>query len=77
MSRAIAASSRVRSGGPSLLGIADRALTAVRAAWQIRRERHQLARLDEFALKDIGLSRADACGEADRPLWDVPVDRLR
>jgi uncharacterized protein YjiS (DUF1127 family) len=29
-----------------------------------------LARLDERSLKDIGLSRADAERESDRPFWD-------
>lgn len=77
MSRAITASSRVRSGGPSLFGIAGRALTAVQVAWQVRRERNQLAALNDSALKDLGLSRADVDGEADRPLWDIPTDRLR
>lgn len=37
-----------------------------------RRQRQQLARLDDALLRDIGLTRAEALGEAERPLWDVP-----
>ena len=50
------------------------------AAWrQLRRwqqlaeQRRQLAQLDERALQDIGLSRADALRECDRPFWDDPL----
>mgnify|MGYP006155648127 FL=1 len=39
---------------------------------QLARERGQLARLDDAALKDLGLSRADALQEAERPFWDDP-----
>lgn len=39
------------------------------------RERRQLMALDERALKDIGLNRADAHGEWSRPFWDIPQDR--
>ncbi len=41
----------------------------------LRRQRRQLASLDEAALKDIGLSRADAFREAQRPFWDLPENR--
>ncbi len=43
--------------------------------WQLaglRRQRRMLVRLDDHALRDIGLSRADAQDEAARPIWDVP-----
>mgnify|MGYP006180966905 FL=1 len=40
---------------------------------QLARERAQLARLDGAALKDLGLSRADALQEAERPFWDDPL----
>ncbi|MGG2397884.1 DUF1127 domain-containing protein [Pseudomonas sp. SH1-B] len=40
---------------------------------QLARERRQLARLDGAALKDLGLSRADALQEAERPFWDDPL----
>lgn len=46
-------------------------LLAAETMWQVARERRQLRRLDEHALKDIGISRADAEREASRPFWDV------
>ncbi|MBN3561726.1 DUF1127 domain-containing protein [Aliamphritea spongicola] len=33
------------------------------------RSRRQLAQLDTAMLKDVGLSRADALAEADKPFW--------
>lgn len=36
------------------------------------RQRRALARLDDNALFDLGISRQDAAAEAKRPLWDVP-----
>ncbi|WP_271270761.1 DUF1127 domain-containing protein [Aliamphritea hakodatensis] len=33
------------------------------------RSRRQLAGLDAVMLKDLGLSRADALAEADKPFW--------
>ncbi|NUB46055.1 DUF1127 domain-containing protein [Fertoebacter nigrum] len=38
-----------------------------------RRQRAHLGRLDDHALADIGLTRADALAEAARPVWDVPA----
>jgi len=37
----------------------------------VARERRQLARLDDRALKDFGVSRADAERESARGFWDV------
>ena len=61
-----------------LLNLAIAAITRVSAAvmaaqdWQERaRQRHQLRGLSDAALKDFGASRADACGEADKPFWRV------
>ena len=36
------------------------------------RQRRHLARLDDAALTDIGLTRAEAHAEAQKPIWDVP-----
>ena len=33
------------------------------------RERRQLLELSDHMLRDIGISRADAIGEAERPFW--------
>jgi uncharacterized protein YjiS (DUF1127 family) len=40
-------------------------------------QRRQLARLDDAALADIGLSRAAALTEAARPAWDLPATLRR
>ena len=52
----------------------------VRAAWhrlerwqQLARQRRQLATLNDEALKDLGLSRADVLQESERPFWDDPL----
>ena len=37
---------------------------------ELARQRQALAALDDHMLKDIGLSRADARCEAERPFWD-------
>ncbi|WGW02202.1 DUF1127 domain-containing protein [Tropicibacter oceani] len=41
--------------------------------WQaVARQRRALARLDDAALRDVGLSREEARQEAARPFWDAP-----
>ncbi|WP_447592295.1 DUF1127 domain-containing protein [Aquipseudomonas campi] len=44
----------------------------LRRWWQLAEQRRRLAALDERALKDIGLSRADVEQESRRPFWDDP-----
>jgi uncharacterized protein YjiS (DUF1127 family) len=46
------------------------AIGALKRWLELHAERRALARLDERALKDIGLSRVDALRESDRPFWD-------
>jgi len=36
---------------------------------ELSRQRKQLAQLPDYLLKDIGISRADALKEADKPFW--------
>lgn len=36
---------------------------------ELARSRHQLAQLDERLLRDIGVDRATARFEADKPFW--------
>ncbi len=36
-------------------------------------QRKSLAKLDDRALCDLGLTRQEALHEATRPVWDVPV----
>jgi len=44
---------------------------------EISRERRQLRRLSEHLAKDIGISRAEAEREADRPFWDYDQETKR
>lgn len=37
--------------------------------YEIRRQRRALLALDEAMLKDIGISRADALQEGNKPFW--------
>ena len=41
------------------------------AAWRDAEARRQLAMLDDRALSDIGISRAQAQFEAERPVWEL------
>lgn len=41
----------------------------IRAAWRRYRTRQRIALLDGHALKDIGISFAEAEAEANRPFW--------
>jgi uncharacterized protein YjiS (DUF1127 family) len=49
-------------------------LVEVQALWRSRR---RLATLDDAALRDLGLTRAEAMTEAGRALWDVPAHWLK
>lgn len=61
--------------GPSCTAVASTSWiksTRLRlAAW---RQRRALRRLDDAALKDIGITRAQAIAEADLIFWDVPAN---
>ncbi len=53
-----------------------RAVTGRILRWyELHRQRQQLARLNDSALKDLGLSRADIHHESERPFWDDPMRR--
>ena len=59
------------SFGGALRAVAARAVGLV-LTWQQRaRERRQLASMDEFGLKDIGLTRVDVQRESDKPFWQA------
>ncbi|UTW08258.1 DUF1127 domain-containing protein [Pseudomonas benzenivorans] len=40
---------------------------------QLAEQRRRLATLNDEALKDLGLSRADVLEESERPFWDDPL----
>ncbi len=58
---------RVQSRGKFVDFIAK--LRFAMIAWQ---QRQQLLALDAARLADIGVTRAQATAEAQKPLWDVP-----
>ncbi|WP_121064418.1 DUF1127 domain-containing protein [Chachezhania antarctica] len=43
----------------------------------VRRERAALERLDDAALNDLGLTRAEARTESGRGFWDAPAHWTR
>jgi uncharacterized protein YjiS (DUF1127 family) len=48
----------------------------VALAYRIYRERRALMSLSAEALKDLGLSKADAYREGSRSIWDLPANRM-
>ncbi len=66
----------LRVGPETRLSLADKIVMVLKRAactldeWQRRRvERRHLLYLDDYLLKDIGISRADAEFEARKPFW--------
>ena len=51
--------------------VAHRAGQWILLAWHAYTTRQALAQLDDRALHDLGISRAQAQFEADRPFWDL------
>lgn len=47
-------------------------LRALQQARALRRQRLRLRELDDRMLRDVGLTRAQAEDEAQRPPWDAP-----
>jgi len=45
---------------------------SLRAMYDVWTQRNALKSLDADALRDIGISAAQADAEAHKPLWDVP-----
>jgi uncharacterized protein YjiS (DUF1127 family) len=44
-------------------------LSTVKLAWRRWHSRNLLSQLDDFMLKDIGVTRADVWYEAGKPFW--------
>ena len=44
-------------------------IAALRAAFDRARQRRLLAELDEWLLRDVGITRSQALGEAGKPFW--------
>ncbi|MDW4550299.1 DUF1127 domain-containing protein [Defluviimonas sp. D31] len=49
-----------------------RLIDRLRLMLEVRRQRQALADLNDYLLKDIGVSADEARREAGRPAWDVP-----
>ncbi|MEH6836254.1 MULTISPECIES: DUF1127 domain-containing protein [Falsihalocynthiibacter] len=63
----------ITSSGPITLKSPTKTLRLLSMIASTYRQRRALARLDDAALTDLGLSRSDATQEANRPIWDVPA----
>lgn len=57
-----------RHSRPSLFDL----WATVKTLVAVRHQRRALESLDDAALRDIGISRAEAAREAARPIWDAP-----
>lgn len=66
------ATRHVRTGRVDTVGSFTRLTRLSTDALAAHRQRQTLANLDDWALADIGLTRAAALTEAEKPLWDVP-----
>lgn len=53
-------------------GTTHRNFTGIGSLMKVWSQRQSLNRLDDAALNDIGLARAEAETEARRSFWDVP-----
>jgi uncharacterized protein YjiS (DUF1127 family) len=58
-----------RCPSPEIVELMREAAALVRLWRQRRRERAELARLDDHALRDIGATAADASREYRKPFW--------
>ncbi len=58
-------------GSQSLSGFVSK----LALAYKVSRERRALLGMSEAALKDVGLSTADAYREGSRSVWDLPNNR--
>jgi len=66
-----------RTHGARVLGLdLIRFAHYVLACLEVARQRRQLMTLDERALKDVGINRADADHEAGRDFWDIPEEQM-
>ncbi|HJO69795.1 MAG TPA: DUF1127 domain-containing protein [Rhodospirillales bacterium] len=54
-----------------LVGALARAADTIDEWHERARQRHRLATLDARMLADIGVTRAEALSEADRPFWQA------
>jgi uncharacterized protein YjiS (DUF1127 family) len=53
------------------LGLADKIVAKLLLWKRIAAQREELSKMSDELLKDIGISRAEAAYEAQRPFWDT------
>ena len=53
-----------------MLSNANKVLAKILFWGEILRQRKQLSKMDDYLLKDIGVSRVEAAREANRKFWD-------
>lgn len=51
-------------------------LSYVRKIIEVRKQRAALAKLDDAALQDLGITRFQAESEVRRKIWDIPSNRI-
>ncbi|WP_299353689.1 DUF1127 domain-containing protein [uncultured Shimia sp.] len=56
------------------VGLSSRKTPSIGQMAALRRQRKALVRLDDAALRDMGLTRSDVEQEAKRAMWDVPAN---
>lgn len=61
--------SGLRPAHPVTGGLKHKTLAALRTWVQRSRSREELARMSDFDLRDIGLSRVDVSAEITKPFW--------
>ena len=59
------------------LGLADKLVAKLLLWRRIAAQREELGRMSDELLKDIGISRAEAAYEAQRPFWDTAHQLVR
>lgn len=67
--------SNERQYASPLLAKPGKAWQQLQRWWQLAEQRRQLALLDDSALQDLGLTRADALRESRRSFRDDPLAR--
>jgi uncharacterized protein YjiS (DUF1127 family) len=74
MATSLHADSLPQSGGssePFLAHIWHRANETLHIWHERAVTRHELAELDDYILRDIGMTRGDVMREADKPFWQA------
>ena len=72
--RIAAVGADLRTAAHVLWRMAGRAAAVICCRMEVAQQRRRLSMLDDMALKDIGISRADAEAEAGRTFWDLPAE---